>query len=248
MDGAILKPIGTGGVSRQLRPLQQPGGDRGAEGSTPTPPTTRPAPPPWTRSQKIMVEQMPMIPTSARQRRRRVQHEELGRLAGRRRTRTRRRSRPSRTRCDVVLHLKPASQSSDAPAAAAARAGPARHRRPTAPRQEPGMTLTDDRGHRPTRWCSRPTASPSTSPYAGSGRDLLSRERTGRPRGRRRRPDPAPGPGDRAGRRVRLGQVDRRPAAGPAVPAHRRRHPAARRVGHGPRRPARSARTAGGSR
>ena len=55
--------------------------------------------------------------------------------------------------------------------------------------------------------------------------------------------DAAPRPRDRPGRRVRLGQVDRRPAARPALPATGGRHPAARRVRHGRAAAARSART-----
>ena len=50
---------------RQLRPLQQPRGDHGAGRSTPTPTDDAARTTALNTLQKIMVEQMPMIPTSA---------------------------------------------------------------------------------------------------------------------------------------------------------------------------------------
>ncbi len=64
-------------------------------------------------------------------------------------------------------------------------------------------------------------------------RDLLTRDRKVVHAVDDIKPHAAPGPGDRAGRRVRLGQVDGRPAARPVVRAYGGRHPAARRVRHG---------------
>ena len=233
MDGALLKPIGTGGAGRQLRPLQQPRGDRGAEGATPTPTDDAARTAAMNTLQKIFVEQMPMIPVGARQRRCAVQHEELGRLARRLQPVRRRAAHPGqragRRPAPQARHLliRDTARPGGHPSHGAGTARQFRHPR----RQEPGMTFSQPRrrgaGHRGGARGRRPDQALPRPPDAA--RPVRTDAPT-RARGRRREPHAAPRPGDRPGRRVRLRQVHGRPAARPALPAHRRRHPAARRV------------------